>query len=158
MATLKQQLQKARILTSQNISDELFNFIKTIQEKFEDLNREQLFETSEDIFGNPIGYYSKATEYITTNNALLGYGGRIKREGDPYDMRDTGNFLKGLYIDVKRGEIVFKSKDAKTDLILSNKNLLSTSLFGLQEDNLRELINNDLLPFVLQHIRKTLNV
>lgn len=158
MATLKQQLQKARILTSQNISDELFNFIKTIQEKFEDLNREQLFETSEDIFGNPIGYYSKATEYITTNNALLGYGGRIKREGDPYDMRDTGNFLKGLYIDVKRGEIVFKSKDAKTDLILSNKNLLSTSLFGLQEDNLRELINNDLLPFVLQHIRKTINV
>lgn len=158
MATLKEQLQRAKTLTSRNISDELFKFIKTIQEKFEELNREQLFETSEDIFGNPIGYYSKATEYITTNNALLGYGGKIKREGDPYDMRDTGNFLKGLHIDVKRGEIVFKSKDSKTDLILSNKNLLSKNLFGLQEDNLRELINSDLLPFVLQHIRKTLNV
>jgi len=158
MATLKQQLQRAKSLTSQNISDELFKFIKEIQDKFTELNREQLFETSEDIFGNPIGYYSQATEYITTNNALLGYGGEIKREGDPYNMRDTGEFLKGLYIDVRRGEIYFGSSDEKTDLILSNENLLSKNLFGLQEDNLRELVNSDLLPFILKHIRKVLNL
>src|SRR5690554_5588241 len=158
MATLKQQLQRAKSLTSQKISDELFKFIKEIQDKFTELNREQLFETSEDIFGNPIGYYSQATEYITTNNALLGYGGEIKREGDPYNMRDTGEFLKGLYIDVRRGEIYFGSSDEKTDLILSNENLLSKNLFGLQEDNLRELVNSDLLPFILKHIRKVLNL
>lgn len=158
MATLKQQLQRAKSLTSQNISDELFKFIKEIQDKFTELNREQLFETSEDIFGNPIGYYSQATEYITTNNVLLGYGGEIKREGNPYNMRDTGEFLKGLYIDVRRGEIYFGSSDKKTDLILSNENLLSKNLFGLQEDNLRELVNSDLLPFILKHIRKVLNL
>lgn len=158
MATLKEQLQKAKNLTSHKISDELFNFIKTIQDKFTELNRKQLFETSEDIFGNPIGYYSQATEYITTNNALLGYGGEIKREGEPYNMRDTGDFLKGLYIDVKKGEIYFNSNNEKTDLILSNENLLSKNLFGLKEDNLRELIDADLLPFVIKYIRNTLNV
>lgn len=158
MATLKEQLQKAKNLTSHKISDELFNFIKTIQDKFTELNRKQLFETSEDIFGNPIGYYSQATEYITTNNALLGYGGEIKREGEPYNMRDTGDFLKGLYIDVKKGEIYFNSNDEKTDLILSNKNLLSKNLFGLKEDNLRELVDEELLPFVIKYIRNTLNV
>lgn len=158
MATLKEQLQKAKNLTSHKISDELFNFIKTIQDKFTELNRKQLFETSEDIFGNPIGYYSQATEYITTNNALLGYGGEIKREGEPYNMRDTGDFLKGLYIDVKNGEIYFNSKDDKTDLILSNENLLSKNLFGLKEENLRELVDKELLPFVIKHIRNTLNL
>lgn len=158
MATLKEQLQKARNLSSQNISEELFNFIKTIQEKFIELNKEQLFESSEDIFHNPIGYYSKATEYITTNNALLGGQGEIKKEGEPYNLRDTGSFLKGLYIDIKHGAIYFGSSDPKTELILINENLLSTSLFGLQEENLRELINSDLLPFVLKHVRKELNV
>jgi|SRR5690606_37725757 len=158
MATLKEQLQKAKNLTGHKISDELFNFIKTIQDKFTELNREQLFETSEDIFGNPIGYYSQATEYITTNNALLGYGNEIKREGEPYNMRDTGDFLKGLYIDVKNGQIYFGSKDDKTDLILSNENLLSKNLFGLKEDNLRELVNEELLPFVIKYIRNTLNL
>lgn len=158
MATLKEQLQKAKNLTSQNISDELFNFIKTIQEKFTELNKEQLFETSEDIFGDPIGYYSRATEYITTNNALLGYGGEIKKEGEPYNLRETGAFLKGLFIDVKNGSIYFGSKDSKTELILSNENLLSKNLFGLQEENLRELIDKDLLPFVLKHVRKFLHV
>lgn len=158
MATLKEQLQKAKKLTSQSISDELFNFIKAIQDKFTELNREQLFESSEDIFGNPIGYYSKATEYITTNNALLGYGNEIKREGEPYNLRDTGSFLKGLYIDVKNGEIHFDSTDGKRDLILSNENLLSKNLFGLQENNLRALIDKDLRPFVLKYIRETLDV
>jgi len=158
MATLKQQLQKAKSLKENNISRELFNFIKSIQQKFTELNKEQLFETSEDIFGNPIGYYSKATEYITMNNALLGKGNDIKKAGDPYTMKDTGDFLKGLYIDVKKGEIRFGSKDKKTDLILSNKNLLSKNLFGLQEENLRELIDNDLLPFVLEYFKTQLNL
>lgn len=158
MATLKEHLERAKNLNSQKISDELFNFIKSIQQKFTDLNEQQLFKESQDIFGNPIGYYSQATEWITTNQALLGQRTDIKRAGEPFNMKDTGDFLKGLYIDVKNGEIYFGSKDSKTDLILSNDSLLSKELFGLQDDNLRELIRKDLLPFVLQYQRKILNV
>lgn len=158
MATLKEHLERVKNLNSQKISDELFNFIKSIQAKFTDLNKEQLFKESQDIFGNPIGYYSQATEWITTNQALLGQRTDIKREGEPFNLKDTGDFLKGLYIDVQQGKIYFSSKDSKTDLILSNDSLLSNELFGLQDDNLRELIRKDLLPFVLQYQRKVLDV
>lgn len=158
MATLKEQLQRGKNLTNQKISDDLFSFIKTIQKKLVDANAEQLHDLSEDIFGNPIGYYSKATEYLTMNNALLGYDNEIKEEGDPFTLKDSGDFLKGLFVDIKKGEIHFSSKDKKTDLILSNKNLLSKNLFGLQEENLRELIENDFLPFVLNNIRKELKL
>lgn len=157
MATLKEHLERAKNLNSQKISDELFNFIKSIQQKFTDLNEQQLFKESQDIFGNPIGYYSQATEWITTNQALLAQRTDIKVAGEPFNLKDTGDFLKGLYIDVQQGKIYFFSKDSKTDLILSNDSLLSRELFGLQDDNLRELIRKDLLPFILQYQRKILN-
>lgn len=158
MATLYEQLEKAKNLNSQRISDELFNFIKSIQDKFTELNKEQLNKDSQDIFGDPIGYYSKATEWITVNEALLGKRADIKKEGDPFTMKDTGDFLKGFYIDIKNDAIFFGSKDKKTPLILDNENLLSRDLFGLQDDNLRELIERDLLPFVLKFARKELDV
>lgn len=158
MATIQEQLQKVKILTSQKISDELFNFIKSIQKKFTDLNEAQLYNRSEDIFGEPIGFYSPATEAITINRALLGQSTVIKKAGSPFTMKDSGDFLRGLFIDVKNGAIYFGSRDSKTAIILQNDSLLSTELFGLQDDNLRELISNDLLPFILQYQRKILNV
>lgn len=158
MATLIEQLEKSKRLTSQEVSNALFNFIKSIQEKFVELNKEQLNKESQDVFGNPLGYYSRATEWITTNQALLGQRTDIKKEGDPFTMKDTGDFLKGFYIDIRNEVIYFGSKDEKTPLILQNENLLSTDLFGLQDDNLRELIEKDLLPFVIKHYRDELNL
>lgn len=158
MATLYEQLEKAKRLDSKRISDELFNFIKSIQKKFTDLNTEQLNKKSEDIFGEPIGFYSEATEWITTNQALLGQRTDIKKAGEPFSMKDTGDFLKGFYIEVKNEVIYFGSRDIKTPLILDNENLLSRDLFGLQDDNLRELIEKDLLPFVLKFSRKELDL
>lgn len=158
MATLYEQLKKAKNLNSQRISDELFNFIKSIQNKFTELNKEQLNKKSQDIFGDPIGYYSMATESITANEVLLGKRSNIKKAGTPFTMEDTGDFLKGFYIEIKNEMIFFGSKDGKTPLILDNDNLLSRDLFGLQDDNLRELIEKDLLPFVLKFVRKELDV
>lgn len=158
MATLYEQLKKAKNLSSQRISDELFNFIKSIQNKFVDLNKEQLNKNSQDIFGDPIGYYSMASEIITMNEVLLGQRTGIKEAGTPFTMEDTGDFLKGFYIEIKNDMIFFGSKDVKTPLILDNENLLSRDLFGLQDNNLRELIENDLLPFVLKFVRKELDV
>ena len=145
MATLYEQLEKAKRLDSKRISDTLFDFIKSIQKKFTDINTEQLNKDSEDIFGDPIGFYSRATYFLTGKSG-------------PYDMYDTGDFLKGFYIRVHNEMIFFGSKDPKTPLILDNDNLLSRDLFGLQDDNLRELIERDLLPFVIQYSRKSIDV
>lgn len=158
MATIGEQLERVQILDKERISAELFNFIKSIQTKFTEQNKEQLNKESTDIFGDPIGYYSKATEWITTNQALLGKRNDIKREGEPYTMYETGEFLQRLFIKIEGDKIHFGSSDPKTPLILDNDNLLSRDLFGLTDENLRELIEQDLLPFLLNLQRQTLDV
>lgn len=113
------------------------------------LNRDQLFKNSEDIFGNAIGFYSPATQIIT--------GGR-KKAGDPYTMFDTGDFIRQLFARVKNEEIVFGSDDSKVDKILGNRRLLSKSLFGLTDKNLRNIISREIRPLYLKFIRKELKI
>lgn len=158
MATLYDQLEKAKRIDSKTISDALFDFIKSIQKKFTDLNVEQLNKNSQDIFGDPIGFYSFATESITTEQVLFGQRRDIKKAGSPFTMKETGDFLKGFFIEVRGEAIYFGSKDIKTPLILDNDSLLSTDLFGLQDENLRGLIDKDLLPFVLKFIKEKLDL
>lgn len=158
MGTLAEQLEKAQKLTPQLISDNLFDFIRSIQKDIVEINRKQLNEDSKDIFEKAIGYYSQATEYITTNNALLGKGNKIKRAGDPFDAEDSGDFLKGLYVEISNAELKFGSKDSKTKIILQSENWLSDELFGLSDKDLRELIDSQLLPFILNNIKKNLDV
>ena len=74
MATFQQAQQNALRVTPQRISDDLFSFIRTLEQYLVELNREALNKRSEDVEGKPIGFYSPATEYISLNNALLGKG------------------------------------------------------------------------------------
>ena len=156
MGTLAQQLEKAKKLTPQQISNNLFDFLKSIQKEIVEINKKQITEESKDIFEKAIGYYSEATEYITTENALLGKGNKIKKAGDPFDGDDTGNWLKGFYVNVSNAELKFGSTDSKTEIILQSDNWLSDELFGLSDKDLRELINTRLLPFILNNIKKEL--
>jgi len=73
-------------------------------------------------------------------------------------MYETGDFLKGLYIKVEGDKIHFGSTDPKTPLILGNDNLLSRVLFGLQDENIRELIASDLLSLLLNLQRQIQDV
>lgn len=112
-------------------------------------NKSQLFNSSEDIFGNPTGFYSLTTEILS--------GGK-KKAGDPYNFFDTGLFLKSLFAKKDGNSIVFGSSDPKTKLILSNRRLLSNELFGLNDENLRVVIREELLPMYLKFIRKELEI
>lgn len=156
MATLQEQLEKANKLNEKTLITNLFTFIRSIEKQLVKLNKEQIHEFSSDIYGNALGFYSRATEYITTNDALLGKGNKIKREGDPFDMEDTGDFLKQLYAKVSKDFITFGSTDPKTDLILENESLLSKELFGLTDENLTKVIKNVILPFYQSHVRTIL--
>lgn len=158
MATLQAQLQKAQALKSNDVVNAIFRFIKTIEAELVELNRLQLFEKSEGITGDALGFYSKATEFITTNEALLGKGTKIKRAGEPFDLEQTGVFLDNLYAKVSNGVITFGSSDPKTDEILENPSLLTKSLFGLTEDNLNLFIRNTLLPFYQKYNRQKLDL
>lgn len=158
MGTLQQQLEAAKKLTSQRVSNDLFDFLKSISKEIVEINKNKVSKDSKDIFNQAIGFYSEATEYITKNNALLGKGNKIKYAGDPFDAEDTGYFLKGFYVNISNAELKFGSTDSKTEIILKSDNWLSDDLFGLSDKDLRELIDNQLLPFIINNQRKILDV
>jgi len=149
MATLRQAQANARKVNPLALEREIFNIVRRIETDMTALNRDQLFKNSEDIFGNAIGFYSPATQIIT--------GGR-KKAGDPYTMFDTGDFIRQLFARVKNEEIVFGSDDSKVDKILGNRRLLSKSLFGLTDKNLRNIISREIRPLYLKFIRKELKI
>lgn len=158
MATLQQQLELAKRLTPEKVSNDLFDFLKSISKEIVEINKNKITKDSKDIFDQAIGFYSEATEYITKNNALLGKGNKIKFAGDPFTGEDTGDWLKGFYVNISNAELKFGSTDSKTEIILKSDNWLSDELFGLTDKDLRELIDNQLLPFIIRNNRKLLDV
>lgn len=134
-------------INAEIVSRELFEFIKSIESEMTTLNRKQLNEQSQDIYGEAIGFYSKATEAITKGN---------KKAGEPFDAKDSGGFLEGLYAKIENNMVVFGSTDPKTQLILNSDDWLSHDLFGLSDENLQMLIDEKILPFILEYYQKQL--
>lgn len=149
MATLQEQLAKAKKLTPNRLQNDLFKYIRSIEKEIVELNKNQIFEDSKDIHGNPIGFYSYATEVITKGR---------KKKGEPFDGFDAGDFLKGFYMQEYAGVLRFNSSDPKTSTILKSENWLSDDLFGLSDDNLKKVVTEKLLPFFIQNIRNILEI
>ena len=131
------------------VSKELFDFIKSISEYLIAMNKKQLNEDSQDIYGQAIGFYSKATEIITKG---------AKKAGEPFDAKDTGAFLDKFYMTVYDNIFFFGSSDPKTEDILNSDNWLSQDLFGLTEENLQKAIDEKFKPFIIDYYRKNLIV
>lgn len=149
MATLYEQLQKAKTMKPKNIERDLYRFIRSIKEQILDMNREQIEIDSQDIHGKAIGFYSYATELIS---------GGTKKQGDPFTGKDTGDFFDGFYLQEVSGVLRIGSSDPKTSLILSSDHWLSDDLFGLTDENLQELISTRLVPFLIENSRNKLDI
>lgn len=149
MATLQEQLTKAKKLQPSRLQKDLFKFIKSIEKELLDKNKDQIFNDSKDINGEPIGFYSYATEVISKGK---------KKKGEPFTSFDTGDFFKGFYIQEVYGVLRFGSSDSKTQTILNSENWLSDELFGLSDENLKEVIEKRLLPFFIENSRNILEI
>ncbi len=154
MEILSQLKKRGQSLTKTKVRRDFFEFIRGLEKYLAEINKTQLNKESKDIFGNPLGFYSKATEFITTNNALLGKGNKIKKAGDPYDLNDTGDFLKSINTSVSSYNILFKATDPKTKDVL--KNLLTPDILGLSDEDLNQVINERFLPFFYDYYIKNL--
>lgn len=149
MANFQQQLEKSKRIDAETVSDELFKFIKSVSAYMVELNKKQINEDSQDIYGKAIGFYSRATELITNG---------AKGAGEPFTGKDTGSFLDKFYVTVLDDIFYFGSTDPKTDDILDSPHWLSSSLFGLTDENLKEVIETRIKPFVLNYYRKELGL
>lgn len=149
MANFQQHIAKAKSLNPDKISKAIFKFIKSIEKQILDKNREQLFEKSQDIHGQAIGFYSYATEQITKGR---------KKQGEPFDAKESGDFFSKMYMQEVSGVIRFGSKSPHYAEILKSKSWLSKDLLGLTDENLNELIQEDILPFIINYYRNALGL
>lgn len=150
MATIFEQLQKAKKLNSSSIESDLFKFIKSIEIELIQKEKDRIFNKSKDIQGNDLGFYSKATEIITKGR---------KKAGDPFTGFYTGDLFKGLFVQEVSGVLRFGSTSPHlADILKSSGSWLSKDILGLSDQDLKEVIQTRLLPFLLQNIKNKLDV
>lgn len=146
MANLFQIQERARKLTPEKVSRDIFLFVRTLEKKMADFNRAQLREKSQDVFGNPIGFYSRATEEISQGEKVF---------GTPFTLFDEGVFLPSIFVSVVgNGVLLFGARDPKTDEVLEN--LLTDDIFGLSDESLQQIIAQDINPFIIRYYKKNL--
>lgn len=152
MATIQEQLERVKNLNPKTLEKKLFDSIRSLESVILKLNEEQL-NKSQTALDAPIfsskrgrGTYSRATEILS--------GGR-KKEGDPYNLFDTGDFRSGLFVNVKNNVAVFGSLDPKTPSLVDDYGI---NILGLNDDNLTKVIKEDLLPIFLEFNRKQLGL
>ena len=122
--SIDEHLKKTRLLfdsvawldahTSQ-VKEDILNLIREAQ-----LMAEGVDEDNE-----IIGTYSYMTELIS--------GGR-KQEGDPYNLNDTGEFFRSMYIKVLADSIVIDANYAK----MEDQDWWSIGILGLTQENLEK--------------------
>ncbi len=96
-----------------------------VKEDILNLIREaQLMAEGVDENNEIIGTYSYMTELIS--------GGR-KQEGDPYNLNDTGEFFRSMYIKVLKDSIIIDADSQK----MEDQDWWSISILGLTQENLQ---------------------
>ena len=147
MGTILSLIKKAEALKPQKVKSDLFQFIRSIEAELVAYNAATLKDDSQDVKGNPIGFYSRATELIT--------GGR-KKQGDLFDLLETGTFLDSLFVKVQTDSLFFGNKDPKLKEVL--KNTLSDDVFGLQDEDLNKVLETRVLPYLLKYYTQKLDI
>jgi len=107
-----------------------FDFFTTEnKETIINLVRDRLFETGEDKQGGIIGLYSFATELIT---------GGEKKEGDPYTLKDTGDFYQSMFVSVFND--LFEINDGQGADKMKDKDWWSEDIVGVNEEQKQQIL------------------
>ncbi len=150
MASLIQFQQKlARLNNIKYLEELVFNEIRRYENVFLNLNKKQLSE-GESNEGDIFGEYSQASEDI----AKLTNPRKPKIAGQPFNFENTGGLFDGMELHVDGTQAQFWSTDSKTPELVVKYD----GLFGLQPDNLKEVIQRVILPAFLIQIRKELGL
>lgn len=104
-----------------------------------DLNRKQM-ERGEDNQGRPITYEGR-TQYSPRTAERKGFS-------SPINLRDTGDFHRGIYAEVQTDDIWLDSRDNKTALLVEKTSGTTVGLLG--EDKIFGL-NEYSLPIVREN-------
>ncbi len=107
----------------------------------------QLMRHGIDATGQVIGYYSWMTEAMSKGR---------KKEGQPYNLYDTGTFYNQMFVTVFNDGFVVDSDGAdKEDVNLFDE--YGENIVGLTDENMGKLVAL-LRPKYIQYARKTLGI
>lgn len=148
MATILEfQKRLEKVANRAAIEKILFDEIKRYKNVFLNQQKKQLNE-GEDNEGDLFGVYTEATENWPRNYTPR----KPKVAGEPYNFQDTGGLFDGMELLIDGAQAQFWSTDSKTpELVVKYDNL-----FGLQDDNLKEVITKIIYPAFMLQIRKQL--
>lgn len=107
-----------------NVPDEIRKALTEIQPVMEQLNVQQM-EKGKDSKGQPITYEGRTTYSQRTTER--------KGRSSPIDLKDTGDFHRGIESFVGRDAIFFDSSDPKSGLLQQKSGEV---IFGLNEESL----------------------
>jgi hypothetical protein len=92
------------------------------------IQNEQLIDQGIDATGEIIGRYSKATEVIS---------GGTKREGEPYNLLDSGSFFRSMFVDVLSNSIEIDATSSTFDE-MQKQDWWRISILGMTSENLEQ--------------------
>lgn len=125
-----------------------FESVEAFQAYLVDLNQIRL-EDGENVFGNVVGTYSRATEL----EYLFGEGPKPiqpKIEGEPYNFQWTGGLFGGMKIDIFSDRAEFTSTDPNTEELISKYG----QILGLQPEDMEEALREKLFPDFIKRLRR----
>lgn len=108
---------------------------------------EQLTNKGVDKNDEIIGYYSFATEKITKGR---------KRAGDPYDLFDSGDFYKSMYITVLQDSILIDA-NSSTFTEMQKQDWFRNEILGLTDESMDKL-KNKIKEKYIEYVRKVLQI
>lgn len=150
MATIQQFSQRlTRIASSKALNLILFVEIKKAEKYFIEAQKLQL-SFGKNNKDEIIGTYSQATENMSQGVATR----KPKIEGEPYNFEYYGDFFDDMVLDVFTDKASFYSEDSKTEELINKYE----GLFGLTDDNLKEVIKTYIVPAFQKQIRTELNL
>lgn len=129
----------------------LFQAVEEVKEEILKRNRNQLLQ-GKDVKGKVVGEYSPYTEIFADKDGIA----TPKTPNSPYNFNWSGEFLKGLYLDIQGEEAIISS----TGLGSGDKYAFLTTedLLGSNENDLAIVIQKDILPILQLKINDILGI
>ena len=151
MATLLEQSVNLKKLDAKTIEKQLFIAIKKVEGEAIKANKLQLVK-GEDVEGNNVGNYALSTQgYANADGIPV-----PKKFGEPYNFTWSNKFFGGFKLALGNDHITLYS----TGVGSGNKKafLTTNNLFGLNDENLKVIIQKEIIPFINSFARQTLNI
>ena len=153
MATLLQQAERLEKLSQKVIVEQLFIALKKAENFVLQANKIQL-ERNQDSLGNLFSKYKESTQ---------DYWRYVDQPKDPsykvtsnrYNFEWSGEFLLGLNMTINDDEAIISSSgmDGKKEAFI-----ISRKALGINDDNLKIIIKNELLPYLHKYARDILHL